>query len=305
MLSGNLLKKLWRRDFDWLFRYLLFLVKMGVKDPVLFLKEFLSWNVFVFLPGVTKRSVSAPVVLQTKDVEEAVRVFYREGFVVLSDALTPDEVEKLRAIVERKANDIVRMDREGLIPPESKHGHNRYSFGEYGHSPEWEYLAHNEKVLAIIKAIWKGHAFRAVGAGGDFVLPGGTWQPLHNDLYWKGAGERLPRVVTVNYYVSDVLPISGPIRQIPGTARFPIPNHVVAKFEPQWMKKCVVTGKSGYAIIRDSRAWHGGTPNTSTQPRYMPNLEYVLRDVSARELYGDVVLEQTNRGKWIAEFANS
>ena len=31
---------------------------------------------------------------------------------------------------------------------------------------------------------------------------------------------------------------------------------------------------AGTAIIRDPRAWHGGTPNLSNETRCMPNVEY-------------------------------
>jgi ectoine hydroxylase-related dioxygenase (phytanoyl-CoA dioxygenase family) len=292
----------WR--FYWFHEYARFLSKMGVEQPIEFIKRFPSWNLYSFLPGLTRRPPPPPV-LQCAAVEEAVRLFYRDGFVVLSDALTTEEAANLKSVVKREADEIVRMDEEGSLPPGLKHGDKRYSFGEYGHRHEWEYLARNEKILAILKGIWKGQAFRAVVAGGDFVLPGGTYQHLHNDMAWTAAGEKIPRVITVNYYVSDVLPTSGPLRQVPGTAGFPVPNKFVKRFEPEWMKHSVTTGKPGYAIVRDPRVWHGGTPNTSSEPRYMPNLEFALRDVPAEEIAGTPVLNQLKSGKWITEFENA
>jgi ectoine hydroxylase-related dioxygenase (phytanoyl-CoA dioxygenase family) len=289
--------------FTWLREYVRFLSRMGIAHPMTFVKEFPAWNMYSFFPGRTGQAAPPPL-LQCKDVEQAVKAFYRYGFVILEDGLTPEEASTLKGVVKRKADGILKLDQEGLIAPETKHGDKRYSFGEYGPSREWEYLAHNERVLPIVKAIWKGHAFRAITAGGDFVLPGGTWQPLHNDMAWKAAGERIPRVVIVNYYVSEVLPTSGPIRQVPGTARFPVPNRLVGRREPQWMKESVVTGKPGYAVIRDPRAWHGGTPNTSSEPRYMPNLEYILRDSDMSEIGGTLNEQQVTRGEWIAEFDN-
>lgn len=284
--------------------YLRFLAKMGFKHPSDFARTFRSWNRHEFKPNSVAPLPSHPI-LHCADVEEAARVFARDGFVVLSDGLTPEEAATLGSVVKAKAHDVMKRIGEGVLPPELPHGPQRYSFGDYEHSPEWEYLASNERVLPIIRAIWRGQAFRAVAAGGDFVLPGGTWQTLHNDQGWRGAGEGVPRVLTVNYYVSNVLPTSGPIRQIAGTARFPVPSQVVAKYEPDWMKQSVVTGKPGYVLIRDQRAWHGGTPNTSDEPRYMPNLEYVLRDAPLEDVGGSNVLRQLKNGKWIAEFANS
>ena len=114
---------------------------------------------------------------------------------------------------------------------------------------------------AILRGDLAGSAFRAVAAGGDFVLPGGEWQPLHNDLAWKGAGEEVPRLLIVNYYVSDVRAASGPIRMVPGTARFPVPPHrVIGKHEPAWMKQSVATGQ----------AWLCGHPRSAGLARRHP-----------------------------------
>lgn len=292
-----------RHHVDWLRNYASFLSKMGRKQPMTFFREFGTWNFYSFLPARTSRSYSPPV-LTIRDIDEAVELFYRDGFVVLSDGLSPDEAAHLGRVVKQKADGIVKADEEGKIDPETKHGNKRYSFGEYGSSAEWEYLAGNERILPILRAIWKGRAFRGVTAGGDFVLPGGTWQPLHNDMSWSSAGNPVPRVITVNYYVSDVRFESGPIRMVPGTARFPVPNSAVIKHEPDWMKRSVITGKPGYAVVRDPRVWHGGTPNTSNEPRYMPNLEYALRDVALSEVGGKPVMDQLHSNKWIAEFAN-
>ena len=280
---------------------------MGVRYPLVFIKRFFSWTAYSLVPGITRRSPTHRV-FRCDDVQGAIEAFRRDGFVVLSDALDLDEVETLHRIVQQKADEIVRGHESGLLPSELEflHGPKRYSYGEYGHNPEWEYLGRNERLIPILSGIWEGHAFRAVGAGGDFVLPGGTWQALHNDMGWKAAGEPIPRVVTVNYYVSDVVPASGPIRQVPGTVRFPVPPlRVIQKFEPQWMKQSIITGKPGYAIIRDPRGWHGGTPNTSSETRYMPNIEYVLRDAPEDEIDGSANVDQLSRGRWIAEYSNS
>ena len=294
-----------KRPRGWSIEYLRFLLRMAAKYPVDFVKHVVSWTRYTLLPGTTRRSYSPPV-FKCADVEAAVAAFYRDGFVVLSDALAPDDVQQLYRIVKQKADDILHLDEQGLIPPESMHGPQRYSYGEYGHNPEWEYLGHNERVLPILSGIWQGHAFKAVAAGGDFVLPGGELQALHNDLSWKGAGEKTPRILIVNYYVADVLPTSGPIRMVPGTARFPVPPHrVIERYEPQWMRQSTITGKAGYVVIRDPRGWHGGTPNSSPDPRYMPNIEYVMNDAPDAHLDSTATLDQLSRGRWIAEFSNA
>jgi hypothetical protein len=81
-------------------------------------------------------------------------------------------------------------------------------------------------------------------------------------------------VVTINFPMVDLTWENGPIRQIPGTQRSndPIPS---LEHEPLWMKHSTVCpAPAGAAIIRDNRAWHGGTPNLSNEVRALPNIEY-------------------------------
>ena len=45
--------------------------------------------------------------------------------------------------------------------------------------------------------------------------------------------------------------------------------------EPAWMRLSTLVGApAGAGVIRDTRAWHGATPNLSREIRAMPNVEY-------------------------------
>ena len=47
------------------------------------------------------------------------------------------------------------------------------------------------------------------------------------------------------------------------------------KYGPGWMKlSTVCPAPAGSVLIRDVRAWHGGTPNISDEIRAMPNVEF-------------------------------
>src|SRR5262249_20143849 len=67
---------------------------------------------------------------------------------------------------------------------------------------------------------------------------------------------------------------NGPIRQIPGTqTRAGLPPSLHE--EPEWMRLSTLVGaKAGDGVFRDTRAWHGATPNLSREIRAMPNIEY-------------------------------
>ena len=64
-------------------------------------------------------------ILRPEEVDAAVRIFYRDGFVVVRDVLTADQVKYLRRGCEREARALVSMDpnREG------NRGRYRYSWG--------------------------------------------------------------------------------------------------------------------------------------------------------------------------------
>jgi len=72
----------------------------------------------------------------------------------------------------------------------------------------------------------------------------------------------------------DSTPVNGPTRQIAGTqqSQQPIPP---LDDEPEWMKlSTICPAPAGSVLIRDIRAWHGGTPNVSNELRAIPNVEF-------------------------------
>ena len=80
--------------------------------------------------------------------------------------------------------------------------------------------------------------------------------------------------VCVNFLPQELTPLNGPTRQIPGTqnSRQAIPT---LKEEPEWMRlSTVCPAPAGGIMLRDVRAWHGGTPNLSDATRSIPNLEF-------------------------------
>jgi Phytanoyl-CoA dioxygenase (PhyH) len=229
------------------------------------------------------------------EVDRATRLFRRDGFVVVADALDADQLAFLRGGVERVVADILAVDpgRAG------NRGSHRYSFGAASttgnqlHHPEWRMLIDLPTVTPILTSIFGSSDYMLRGGGGDFCLPGAVeYQPLHADM-----GDRVeyegrtfgsfhdPRgrisvrdlpvpYIACNFLVTDFTRLNGPTRQIPGTqhSREPITK---LKYEPEWMKlSTVCPAPAGAVLLRDVRAWHGGTPNLSDEVRAMPNVEF-------------------------------
>ncbi len=178
------------------------------------------------------------------------------------------------------------------------------------HDPVWASMIDLPGTTPILTRIFGGPDYRVLGAGGDLCLPGAIeYQALHSDgdrehfqmpppriEQARRLGvtahlddgieeqasrtlqltiERTPPVVTLNFLMTDTTWENGPIRQVPGTQGRPGHPPVPAD-EPEWMRLSTLVGvPAGAAIFRDTRAWHGGTPNLSREIRAMPNVEYM------------------------------
>ncbi len=234
-------------------------------------------------------------VLEPSEIERAVRIFRRDGFVVIQDMLSDAQLSTLRSGVDDVVASIVALDPDGTGNRLAR----RYSFGGSSstrsmlHRPEWQMLLDLDAVHAVVSAIFESDDYMLRAASGDFCLPGAVgYQPLHSDMRDFASKKESPfssfhdprghlnvrdlptPYVCVNFIVSDSTPLNGPTRQIPGThhSRAGIPT---LEEEPEWMRlSTVCPAPAGAVQIRDVRAWHGGTPNVSDQVRSIPNLEF-------------------------------
>lgn len=229
------------------------------------------------------------------DIDRAVRLFQRDGFVVVDNVLDPEQLALLREGAHAVAHEIIALDGDRR----GNRGSHRYSFGGSSltrsmlHLPAWQMLVDLPRLTPLMCAIFGSDAYMLRSASGDFCLPGATaYQPLHADMGDFVDATRTPfssfrdprghlttrdlppPYVTVNFHVADSTRLNGPTRQIPGSqnARAPIPT---LSEEPEWMRlSTVCPAPAGTAMIRDVRAWHGGTPNLSDEIRAIPNVEF-------------------------------
>lgn len=234
-------------------------------------------------------------ILSPDDVDEAVRLFKRDGFVVIGGVLDSERVDLLASGCNEVINEVVALDSDSR----GNRGSHRYSFGGSSltrsqlHRPAWQMLLEVDIVHELLTRIWGSTDYILRAASGDFCLPGAIdYQPLHSDVRdfadaksspfssfydWRGQvslRDMPPPYICANFLPQDVTPLNGPTRQIPGTqnSRAKIPS---LDQEPEWMKlSTVCPAPAGSVMIRDVRAWHGGTPNLSDHTRAIPNLEF-------------------------------
>jgi hypothetical protein len=124
-------------------------------------------------------------ILDPSEIERAVKTFRRDGFVLVRDALDPDQTEFLRTGVNDVVDDILALDAERV----GNRGSHRYSFGGSSvtrsmlHRPEWQMLLDLPTVTPILTAIFESSDYMVRAASGDFCLPGAVgYQPLHSDM---------------------------------------------------------------------------------------------------------------------------
>eukprot|EP01006_Ploeotia_vitrea_P019062 TRINITY_DN51123_c0_g1_i1.p1 TRINITY_DN51123_c0_g1~~TRINITY_DN51123_c0_g1_i1.p1 ORF type:complete len:270 (+),score=31.99 TRINITY_DN51123_c0_g1_i1:69-812(+) len=191
----------------------------------------------------------------------------------------------MRAACETVAQEIVEHDQNKT----GNRGSGRYSFGfssttrQMLHNPSWVKLlvkCCTSKLIDAVKQVYGGEPFSVWGSGGDFVLGRAyEYQQLHSDLGVKDVQyshqDQGPPLLVINFAVQDLTQFNGPTRIIPGTQfdQSELPKLQNETWEQKLSTVCPIA--QGAAIIRDARTWHAGTPNITTNARYLPNVEFM------------------------------
>ncbi len=215
--------------------------------------------------------------VQPNDTERAARIYHRDGFVAIADALTPRQLEILRTGTDR----IVAEQMAEIAPQDANRGYARYSFGHQFHHPEWTQLIELPTMLSVLDAVWGNQDYYCTGGGGDYSAPGAKIQHLHSDMRDE-LDDPLGQVVVfdlpapfivVNYLATEFRQINGAIRFVPGTQRTRLRPPSLDD-EPEHWKESIVCAPAGTALVRDVRCWHGGTANRSNEIRIMAGVGY-------------------------------
>jgi len=229
------------------------------------------------------------------DTERAVRLFHRDGFVVIENILNDDQIAQLNEGCDSVINEVVALDPERS----GNRGIGRYSFGGCSltrsqlHRSAWQMLLEIRTASDVLDALFGSTQYALRAASGDFCLPSTeTYQRLHSDVRDYTSAKTSPfsafhdpqghmtirdlpcPYICLNFLPQELTRLNGPTRQIPGTqqSRAPIPS---LNDEPEWMRLSTLCPvPAGSVVVRDVRAWHGGTPNLTDATRSIPNLEF-------------------------------
>ena len=273
--------------------------------------------------------ISGLEVLNPDEIDRARDLFHRDGFVVIQNILSDEQLDRLKVGCNREIHSLLANDKYRT----GNRGSHRYSFGSASgtgqllHCPEWTMLLDLPTLTPIVTAIFGSQEY-SCGGGGDFCLPGAVnYQPLQSDMHDRIEVEHGGKTITLgsfhdprgklnyrdlpcpfvccNFLISDATTTNGPTRQVPGTqhSQTQIPT---LENEPEWMRlSTVCPAPAGSVMIRDVRAWHGGTPNLSNEVRAIPNVEFHApwyRSPIRRSIPRDLYETLSDHGKALAQY---
>lgn len=216
-------------------------------------------------------------IVSCSDLDRAVAIFHRDGFVAVSGTLTPTQL----AFAQAGAKRVIAEQMAAIALEKANRGFARYSFGSQIIHPEWKQLIDLPPVLSLAEKLFGNPDFTCSGAGGDYSTPGAEIQHLHADMgdFFRDPDGRITfqdaptPFLVVNFLMVDFTELNGAIRFIPCTHRSRQPVPTLAN-EPDWMKRSTVCAPAGTALFRDVRCWHGGTANRSDEIRPMTSVGY-------------------------------
>lgn len=223
--------------------------------------------------------------LRVDDIDELVDVFWQNGAAIIQGDVCPEFLQQLEQ--ELLCGDVVEKQNTNL------EGRLRYRAGCLDHCriPWYNSILASKKLreaLDILTISGSGEVgWKVTHCGGDEVAPmTHNMQDLHSD--WPGyktSSMSLGYALVVSVAPRDIDFALAPMRLVPWSRLWRMDEYPQRSrgdsdsFELGYE----VTLKAGEFLIRDCRAAHGGTPNTTVQSRCLPAVQiaspqYLRRD---------------------------
>ena len=230
--------------------------------------------------------------------QEQQEIFWRDGVLVVEDAVTPERLEALRATFSAWVEESRAHSSDY---GETLDGRARFDL-QPGHSataPALRRIQSPEEVSPIYEAAMREArtvdlCAELIGPGVRFhhgkvnsKLPGSATQvKWHQDFPFEPMTN--DDMITCLLFLDDVTPENGPLEVIPGSHKGPIHSHWHggtftgavddAIIEAQRDQIITCTGKAGSVCLMHARLLHGSAPNLSDQPRTLYITTYYAED---------------------------
>ncbi len=202
------------------------------------------------------------------ELEQEVRFFLKWGYLLVENALTPEQVETLRATLDHTFAQSKKQFTHQLLEED-----DRFSF-----------LLDNPMVLTRMKALL-GNCIQLHSATARVTEPGTPDQAWHRDGPWPVDPQgtpygSIPGQINCGYYLDELTMENGPVVVVPGSHRAPFKPP--AGF-PTFPDELFVLAKPGHAVLFDGWLYHRGAANQSQGSRRVCLMCYQNAWMKSRE----------------------
>lgn len=186
-------------------------------------------------------------------IQENVRELETSGYTVLESCVDVKCVEEVRQQL------VAEYESASPLP---WRGGGKW-FGHINYIPSLscpiiQEAASNKKIQEILDQALGD--YRIIGLGGNANLPGSTYQPTHMD------GVQGAEFLVVNIPLGKVTEENGSVEVWPGTHK---EYMTVSQFNSIPRQSARLNSSPGDVVLRYSNVWHRGTPNRSSEVRFM------------------------------------
>src|SRR6201997_1121988 len=216
--------------------------------------------------------------------------YRRDGFIVLPDILTRDEVEALRRVTDElvhKARSVAAND--DIYDLEDSHSPDeprvRRIKTPHLHHPEYARVARHPKIVEVLTDLWGTVRFDT----GKLNMKSAEYgAPVEWHQDWAFYPHTNDDLAAVGVMFDDMAMENGPLMIVPGSHKGPTFDHhadgvFCGAMDPgnrdvDYTKAIPLTGKAGSITVHHVRAVHGSAPNISDRDRRLLLFQFRAAD---------------------------
>ncbi|MGH1484311.1 MAG: phytanoyl-CoA dioxygenase family protein [Geminicoccales bacterium] len=223
--------------------------------------------------------------------EQDVAFYNENGYLVVSNVLSADDVAELRQVTEKFVADARHVSEHNEIYDlEDSHSpaepRVRRIKTPHAHHQAYARMVAHPNILAVLQKLW-GPSIRFDVSKLNLKAAGyGAPVEWHQD--WAFYPHTNDDLAAVGIMIDDVDETNGPLMVIPCSHKGPILDHHVdgyfcgaidpSRGEAEFAEAVTLTGSAGSITIHHARTIHGSATNTSGKPRRLLLHQYRAAD---------------------------
>ena len=223
--------------------------------------------------------------------EQDVTFYNENGYLVVSNVLSADDVAELRQVTEKFVEDARHVSEHNVIYDlEDSHSpaepRVRRIKTPHAHHEAYARMVAHPNILAVLQKLW-GPSIRFDVSKLNLKAAGyGAPVEWHQD--WAFYPHSNQDVLAVGIYLDDCGPENGPMMVLPGSHKGPVYDHHAQGYfcgamdptqcDLDFEKAVPLMGPAGTMTIHHARLVHGSAYNTSNKPRRFLLQSYAAAD---------------------------